>query len=78
MPKQKSPLALGLWLTIAATAVPSLLYQNSGYYQFGYRFSLDYMVFLVLLLAVGGRPLCRVARIIVGTCNPSARSPSSR
>jgi hypothetical protein len=24
--------------------------------QFGYRFSLDYTVFLVLLLAVGGRP----------------------
>ena len=37
------------------TALPSLLYQNSGYIQFGYRFSLDYFVFLVLLIAIGGR-----------------------
>jgi hypothetical protein len=55
MPKERSPLAPALWLTVAATAIPSLLYQNSGYYQFGYRFSLDYLVFLVLLLAVGNR-----------------------
>lgn len=54
-PKQRSPLALGLWITILLTALPSLLYQNSGYVQFGYRFSLDYMVFFIMLLAVGGR-----------------------
>jgi hypothetical protein len=54
-PKTRSPLAAGLWLSILATALPSLLYQNSGFLQFGYRFSLDYIVFLVVLLAVGGR-----------------------
>ncbi len=27
-----------LWITILAAALPSLLYQNSGYQQFGYRF----------------------------------------
>jgi hypothetical protein len=54
-PKEKSPLAVGLWLSILTTALPSLLYQNSGYLQFGYRFSLDYIIFLVMLLAVGGR-----------------------
>ena len=54
-PKERSPLAPGLWLTILVTALPSLLYQNSGFLQFGYRFSLDYIVFLVVLLAVGGR-----------------------
>jgi len=57
LPREKSPLALALWLTVAATAIPSLLYQNSGYYQFGYRFSLDYLVLLVMLLAVGNRRL---------------------
>jgi hypothetical protein len=41
------------------------LYQNSGWVQFGYRFSLDYMVFLVMLLAIGGRPLSRVARGLI-------------
>jgi len=40
-------------------------YQNSGWVQFGYRFSLDYLAFLVLLLAVGGRPLGPVARGLI-------------
>ena len=54
-PRERSPLAPALWLTVLATALPSLLYQNSGFLQFGYRFSLDYIIFLVMLLAVGGR-----------------------
>jgi hypothetical protein len=57
MPAERSPLARGLWITILLTALPSLLYQNSGYIQFGYRFSLDYMVFFIMLLAVGNRRL---------------------
>lgn len=32
------------------------MYQNSGWLQFGYRFSLDYMVLLIVLLALGNRP----------------------
>jgi hypothetical protein len=46
-----------LWGAAALAAlgplVMNLLYQNSGWYQFGYRFSNDYAVFLFLLLAVG-------------------------
>lgn len=34
-----------------------LLYQNSGWRQFGYRFSNDYAVLLFVLLALGGRPM---------------------
>lgn len=64
-PKEKSPLAPALWLTVLATALPSLLYQNSGYLQFGYRFSLDYIVFLVMLLAVGGRRLTWLFKALV-------------
>jgi hypothetical protein len=56
-PAERSPLARGLWITILLTALPSLLYQNSGYIQFGYRFSLDYMVFFIMLLSVGNRRL---------------------
>ena len=51
-------------VTALATALPSLLYQNSGFVQFGYRFSLDYMVFLVLLLAVGGRRLSKTWKFL--------------
>jgi hypothetical protein len=35
-------------------ALPGLLYQNTGYMQFGFRFSLDYTPYLLLLFAVGG------------------------
>ena len=45
-----------LWVTVAACALPGLFYQNTGYAQFGYRFSMDYMVYLVLLLGVGRAP----------------------
>lgn len=56
-PRVKVPIHRALWVTVALVAIPTFFYQNSGWVQFGYRFSLDYTVFLVLLLAVGGRPL---------------------
>lgn len=64
-PRVHGPLHRPLWLCVAAVALPSLLYQNSGWFQFGYRFSLDYLVLLIALLAVGGRPLTRVARALI-------------
>lgn len=64
-PREKPPLHRALWITIAFVALPSLFYQNSGWVQFGYRFSLDYMVFLLMLLAIGGRPLTRVAKALI-------------
>jgi hypothetical protein len=51
-PKRKSPLVLALYVTVAAVAIPGLFYQNTGWMQFGYRFSNDYAVFLFTLLAV--------------------------
>ena len=45
---------VGLMIAAVAVALLDLCYQNSGWVQFGYRFSLDYMIFLVLLLALGG------------------------
>jgi hypothetical protein len=64
-PREKSPLAPGLWITILAAALPSLLYQNSGYQQFGYRFSNDYIVFLIMLLAVGGQRFGWLFRVLL-------------
>ena len=64
-PRDKPVLHRALWITIACVALPALLYQNSGWVQFGYRFSLDYMVFLLMLLAIGGRPLTRLARGLI-------------
>jgi hypothetical protein len=46
-----------LWLTTAAISVPGFFYQNTGWRQFGFRFSLDYTPYLFLLLALGGRKM---------------------
>ena len=47
-----------LWWSLAisagAIALMNLLYQNSGWVQFGYRFSNDYAVLLFAMLAIGG------------------------
>jgi hypothetical protein len=50
---RRAPLRLGLWLSIASVQVPSLLYFNTGSYQFGYRFALDWLPLGVLLVALG-------------------------
>jgi hypothetical protein len=54
-PQNKRAPHVALWLTVAAVAVPTLFYQNTGWEQFGYRFSNDYAIFLFALLATGGR-----------------------
>lgn len=40
-------------------ALPALLYQNTGWLQFGYRFSNDFAPLLILMIAVGSRRLGR-------------------
>lgn len=56
-PLRRGALHVGLWLTVLCVAVPTLFYQNTGWSQFGYRFSNDYVVFLFALIALGGRPM---------------------
>jgi hypothetical protein len=58
-PKLKPRLHWILWLTVAAVSVPGFFYQNDGWRQFGFRFSLDYTPYLFLLLAIGGHKLGR-------------------
>ncbi len=54
VPRRTPRLHLPLWLTVAVCALPGLFYQNTGYMQFGFRFSLDYTPYLLLLFAIGG------------------------
>jgi len=54
-PKKTSWMYGSLALTILAVALPGLLYQNTGWMQFGYRFSNDFALMIFLLLAIGGR-----------------------
>lgn len=64
-PRVRGPWHRAVWLSVALVAVPSLFYQNSGFFQFGYRFALDYMALLFVLIAVGGRPLGRLGRALI-------------
>jgi hypothetical protein len=56
-PKKMTWLYGALAATAAICALMDLLYQNSGWRQFGYRFSNDYAILLFLLLALGERPM---------------------
>lgn len=56
-PRRPNALFAALAVTAAAVALPSLLYQNSGWIQFGYRFSNDFAPFLFLMIALGRRRL---------------------
>jgi hypothetical protein len=59
-PRERPRLHRALWLTVAVVALPGFFYQNSGYLQFGFRFSLDYTPYLIVLLALGARPFTRL------------------
>jgi len=48
-------LAIGLWLSILLVQLPSSLYFNTGSFQFGYRFALDWLPMGLLLIALGIR-----------------------
>lgn len=50
--RRRSWLVLGGWVAFGLLLIPLLLYYNTGWWQFGYRFSLDFMVPVMLLLAV--------------------------
>jgi hypothetical protein len=72
-PAQLDARMLGLYGSALLIALLDLSYQNSGWLQFGYRFSLDYMPLLFLLLALGARrfgpafALCAAFAVIVNT-----------
>ncbi|MBN1440299.1 MAG: hypothetical protein JW929_12905 [Anaerolineales bacterium] len=50
-PIRKSPILIGAWASLGLLLIPLLTYFNTGWYQFGYRFSLDFIIPLMVLLA---------------------------
>ena len=56
-PRERPRLWRPLWITTLAVAIPGFFYQNNGWQQFGFRFSLDYTPHLLVLLALSGRAL---------------------
>jgi hypothetical protein len=41
------------WMVIPLVAIPTLLYVSQGWVQFGYRYLMDYLPFLMILTALG-------------------------
>ena len=54
-PKRLDRTVVALWAAVLSTALCTLAYQNTGWIQFGYRFSLDYLPLLLVIVALGGR-----------------------
>jgi hypothetical protein len=56
----------GAWVAVALLLIPLLTYYNTGWWQFGYRFSLDFMPIVILLIALGAGPhVSRVLRLLI-------------
>jgi hypothetical protein len=72
-PKTLDATIFALWAGVLPTAICTLLYQNTGWIQFGYRFSLDYLPLLFVLVALSGRRFgvaflcCAFFAIVVNT-----------
>ena len=62
----RDPFILGAGLTALAVLVPSLLYYGGGFYQFGFRYFLDAMPLVLVVVASGARtPLSRWWKVLI-------------
>lgn len=53
------------WTTVVCTALPLVTYYGIGFVQFGYRYALDLMPFLVLIAARGMRRTTSASRLLI-------------
>ena len=55
-PERRKAWVIGAWAAILTTLVPLALYYNTGAWQFGYKYLLDFLVPVMLLLALSAGP----------------------
>ena len=51
--RRRDALKRACWIALAMVPIPTLLYYSAGWVQFGYRYMLDYLPFLMILTAFG-------------------------
>ena len=51
--RRREALKRACWIALALVPIPTLLYYSAGWVQFGYRYMLDYLPFLMILTAFG-------------------------
>lgn len=61
---QIDPFIASLWIALFATIIPILMHYSSGWMQFGYRYSLDVTVLLLLLSVFGIKGKLNVAYVL--------------
>lgn len=64
-PDRKTGMHTLLWLIAAPIAILGFMYQNDGWVQFGYRFSLDFLIAWMLLLSVGDRTITKTWKALI-------------
>lgn len=64
--QRRAGLQRSMLLTLAAVALPGLVYQNDGWQQFAYRFSMDFLPPLLGILALRLQHLTRGWKIAIG------------
>jgi hypothetical protein len=63
--RERTPITIGAWASVALVMIPLLTYYNTGAAQFGYRFSLDFMVPVLILLALTAKDRVSLIRILI-------------
>ncbi|MEO5951370.1 MAG: hypothetical protein ABIQ44_02780, partial [Chloroflexia bacterium] len=64
--KLRSPFVQACWLATLCVMVPIITYYGVGWVQFGYRYALDFLLFLVLIAAISlPKPLTTTARVLI-------------
>jgi hypothetical protein len=51
--RRRDPLKVASWIALALIPLPTLVYYSAGWVQFGYRYILDYLPFLLVLTTFG-------------------------
>lgn len=63
--KEAPRLVFPVLVTLAACALPGLLYQNTGRSQFGFRFAIDYLPYLFILIGLSGWSLKKPVPLVL-------------
>ena len=63
---RRDRVAIAAWLSLGLVCVPLLLYFNTGWVQFGYRFSLDFLPLAFMLLAMGLQRISPLVKASIG------------
>ena len=65
----REPLTMACWLGVLSLMLPIISYYGVGIVQFGYRYALDFLPFLLILAARGlPNPMTTGSRVLIITC----------